>query len=320
MSIDALKARGEHRKVVMDRYGDQYDTFFDPTEKEWMGNEIIKGGSTAKKMLAMFYEAYGEDMPKAIEQISPKNPELAQAAYLFGSGGDLDAVDAIMETVELRADPNFKENVKLPPTADLDTDMKSVFKNATERWKPAEMAKITRAAEAIYKARTTDKINFQSSQFRDALKKAAGEHTVERTMNGRKESVTFGGIVKAEDNFWLSGSPDRYMVLPPSVRQDKWREAFDTIDVGDLDRAGIGRPVDKNGNPIPMQYLRDNAKWVQMEGSANYAMALGDPDEPGNEGYVNGAQPGQPPQILVFDMDKLVPIVRSRRTDLFSEF
>ena len=110
--------------------------------------------------------------------------------------------------------------------------------------------------------------------------------------------------VAAEDFFAIYG---RACAWPRRTKQGPVR----MITPDDLKAAGLGEPVGGDGKAIP--WSRISSGTLLQEGSSRYTVSLGDPDK--RTGIVLEGATKKP---FVLDFDKLAPILRARRPDLFA--
>jgi hypothetical protein len=80
-----------------------------------------------------------------------------------------------------------------------------------------------------------------------------------------------------------------------------------------LDRAGLKRPVGEGGKALPMALIRSGT--LVPVGSGRFAVALGNPAEPGAERWLM-ADP-QSDEKFILDMNAVAPLINKRRPDLF---
>jgi len=140
--------------------------------------------------------------------------------------------------------------------------------------------------------------------YEDAIRQVLGEQT-------DNQGIKYGGVVAARDG------DDRHIILPPNVRQDTWRDMLEEITPEDLETSGLAQPVDGNGNPMQMMRVL-SGQIIQIE-DGKYAVAMGEPDQPGQEQWVMGApaKEGDALKPFVFDLKALEPVLRRRRPDFF---
>jgi hypothetical protein len=325
LSPKMLTARAEQRKVVQQTYGEQYGTFFDPEEKKKLEGAILAGGSQTTQMLGFMYEAFGEDMPAAIAEIAPKNPELVRAGYLMTTDGDTQAVDDIAETVARRKDENYQGPPKFEKT-ELQADYKKVALNLF----PGDARRtdeIMASAKAIYEARVEDPADYNAELFRESVALALGQ---------RKDAkgAVFGGVMAQSGAGWNASDTGNAVQIPSDIRQDMFNTVLDGIRDTDLVEVGHPVPADRYGTPMPILRALSRGRFVQV-GPRQYAISHDEPGKPGQDRFLmTAAAPKQSPdeittgdvaasmkqgggQLFVLDLDKLSPALKARYPSAF---
>jgi hypothetical protein len=315
-SVDALRQRAEAANVVAQHYGLEYRQFFTKEEKEALEAQFSTGGDNMLAMMGMMYEAFGDDLPRAVAEISPKYPEAARAGYLLSTGGDPKAAEAIAQSIERRQDPNYKGNIKLE--ADADKIAKDVFGDYFRDMPQRERDATMRAAEAIYIANFRPDMGMKSdATFKAALKSAMGERT-----NAAGE--VYGGVVNTKGGGAFFPSNKEAILLPSNVRQKTWRQLFDFISVNDMVESGHPIPVDANGTPLRMPKVL-GGRMVQV-GDGKYMFELTNRDgspawvmegQPPGAAKSDAAAPLRPSKPFVLDLKTLTPVLRRRWPDFF---
>lgn len=319
ISVDVLRQRAQAVSTIAQHYGPEFKQFFTREEKETLEAEFKQGGDRMLTMMGMMYDAFGDDMPRAVSEIAPKDPEAVRAGYLLAGGGDPGAAKDIAATIQRRADPNYKAELSLKglmtnAEADANDVLSDVYRNFPKQVRDATM----RAAEAIYMARVKDPKTYDAELFRQSLHLAMGG----RVNQAGKE---FGGVVQTTPGaVW--GKNGGAIVLPTDMRKDLWRETLDSITIEDLRKANHPLPVDANGMPLRITQAL-NGNLVQTD-VGKYAVALGDPNTKGAEKWVyqgsavtgaksDAAAPLKPNAPFVLDMKKLTPVLRNRMPEAF---
>jgi len=161
---------------------------------------------------------------------------------------------------------------------------------------PSDQARIENAAKLIYQGRIAPNVDPKSADeaktlYEDALQEAAGRHVV--------GGQTYGGIETYRTG-WFSGSVK--VVVPPTIRSDRFGDVIGAIDDAMLKTLPGGAPVDAKGKLYPASDLK--SAWPVRVGNG-YRFAMGDPasDDPR---YIRGAD-GRP---FTLDMDALEPQLR----------
>lgn len=319
ISVDVLRQRAQAVSTIAQHYGPEFKQFFTREEKETLEADFKQGGDRMLTMMGMMYDAFGDDMPRAVSEIAPKDPEAVRAGYLLAGGGDPGAAKDIAATIQRRSDPNYKAELSLKglmtnAEADANEVLSDVYRNFPKQVRDATM----RAAEAIYMARVKDPKTYDAELFRQSLHLAMGG----RVNQAGKE---FGGVVQTTPGaVW--GKSGGAIVLPTDMRKDLWRETLDSITIEDLKKANHPLPVDANGTPLRITQAL-NGNLVQTD-VGKYAVALGDPNTKGAEKWVyqgsavtgaksDAAAPLKPNEPFVLDMKKLTPILRNRMPEAF---
>lgn len=292
----SLAQRDEVAQHAAEFYG-RPPQWFRPEERQALATVSKKGGKEMIAVAAAITSGMKGNAPAALAEISKEAPALAMIGGLWSAtGGDSPpqaAVDAA-KGLELRAHADYKE---LATAEQMLSETARVVGQSYAKF-PGDRAALINTAKAIYegKAYAAGTRTFDASMWQQSVRAALGEREV--------DGVTYGGVV--DQRYWLANDGPE-IVLPPTVRQDKWREVIEMITPGDLDRAGIPRPVGSDGRPINLARVQSGV--LVQAGNGRYAVSLGQPDVPGAEAYVPGWR---------LDLNALIPHLRKRRPDLFS--
>lgn len=292
----SMARRDETAMHAAEFYG-RHPQRFRPEEKEALAAVSRKGGDEMIAVAAALTAGFKENAPAALAEISKEAPALAMIGGLWtaigGNAPPQAAIDA-SKGIALRAHAEYRE---LATTEQMLAETAAVVGGSYANLATDRSALIN-TAKAIYEAKAyaAGTRTFDPSLWQQSVRSALGE----REVDGAK----FGGVVR--QRYWFADDGPE-IVLPPAVRQDKWREVVEMITPGDLDRAGIPRPVGVDGKPINM--ARIQAGLLVQTGNGRYAVALGKANVKGAEDYVPGWR---------LDLNALIPHLRRRRPDLFS--
>lgn len=290
-----MKTRIAQADEIAQTYG-QEPVYLRPDEKRALSAAAAQGGEQMLSIASAISSSAGERTPKVIAEIAEQAPVVAFIAGHVNLAGMTPAARDAADGVALIKTEGFKA---LAPSKDKSRQAAAqVLRNVLSDM-PRDEEAVIAAANAAYeiRARRQGLFSFDESVWQQGLRELIGE----REMGGD----VYGGIVTQS---WMGAHP---LLLPPSVKQDTWREVLDMVDAGDLDRAEIGRPVGETGKALPLSALRSGT--LVTVGPGQYAVATGDPDTPGAERWIK-VQGGDP---LILDMHALAPILSKRRPDLF---
>lgn len=295
----SLAQRDEAAQHAAEFYG-RSPQWFRPEEREALASVSRKGGPEMIAVAAAITSGMKGNAPAALAEISKEAPALAMIGGLWAATGGNAPPQAALDAakgLELRAHADYKE---LATAEQMLAETASVVGQSYANF-PGDRAALINTAKAIYegKAYAAGTRTFDPSLWQQSVRAALGEREV--------EGVKYGGVVRQSYWPWDDYRDGPEIVLPPAVRQDKWREVLDMITPGDLDRAGIDRPAGADGRPISLSRIQ--AGVLVQAGNGRYAVALGNPNVAGAEAYVPGWR---------LDLDALIPHLRKRRPDLFS--
>lgn len=298
-SVRARVAAAEQAAAVMKR-APQY---FQPQERDDIAAVSRQGGDGLLAVAGSIVGGFGRDHAEAaITEVAKEAPVLSVVGNLWRQSRSSEPPPVardVAKGVELRALKGYKPLVDKPSVPGVAEDvLGTAFLD-----RPAYREAILDAAGAAYEARAYAKgvTVFDPAIYEQSLREVVGE----REIGGE----TFGGII-SPSSFAIRTGPS--ITLLPSIKQDGWGDVISMVDAGDLDRAGLPRPVGRDGQPISMARLKRGTLIEQEPG--RYHIALGKWDVVGQEEYVLDAS-GKP---FVFDVEALVPVLSKRRPDLFS--
>lgn len=276
---------------------------FTAVEREAFSNAIKTMGPKALPLLGQMAKSLGPNAVSVINEIMPKEPELARAGYLIASGGDVQAAQDIFATFQRKQDPNYKavskfgNNEERQLFSDVVGDLYDRLPSALSAGQEADS--VLRAGEAIYEARNKTGKPDQEA-FKSAVKLALGE----RTVNGS----TYGGVVSLDAPGWFTGS---YKVqVPSNIKQDQFMPLISGIRVSQLKEAGIALPVDAKG---PMRETLDFGSMIVERhivqiGPGKYTFAKGDAS--GNTKTNPQFMVGEDGKPFVLDINKMLPVLK----------
>lgn len=274
-----------------------------PDEKRQLALSLQNGGTQALETLGMLSTGFGRRMPQIAAELQ-KDGHAPVTALLAGLVAEVGTdARAVRDAADGLALMKQKDHEHLAPKGtDTRPQVVDVLGSSFGRTGRDEGA-VVALANAIYVQRAIQSGNkgaFDPDAYRQALREAVGERTIEGTV--------YGGVV-AQSGWW---NGHHQIVLPPNLSKKNWRSAIDMITADDLKAAGIADPVGDDGKPVSL--ARVKAGILIQYGTGQYVVATGDPSKPGQEGIVQAGEKGRP---LVLDFAKLAPILAKRRKDLF---
>jgi hypothetical protein len=272
-------------------------------EKRVMIARAQAGGDQMLDMLRGV-AATGVKAPAILADIFPDAPATAMLGGLIAEVGDVPVARDAADAVKLKLDLGDKFKSLAPKADEARTAAVGVLGEALAEMPKSETAIIalTNSAYEI-RARRAQLTDFDETLWTDTLKEVLGE----RTVNGE----TYGGVVRQKTNGWWADTGA--IIIPPSIKQDSFNEVLDSVTPGDLDRAGLKRPVGEGGKALPMSLIRSGT--LVPVGSGRFAVALGNPSEPGAERWLM-ADP-QNDEKFILDLNAVAPLINKRRPDLF---
>lgn len=309
---EMLSARIEQASRVA-AYYQQPIKVFTATEREAFKDWI----SSQKPDVALFTlgqiaKSAGPHAVAAVNEVAPKEPELARAGYLVATGGDRQAAMDIFATHQRRKDPNYKAVAKFGNNEErqhFQAVVGDMFDRLPSNLSAGQEAdSVIRAAESIYEARNKTG-NPDPEKFKAAVKLALGEHVIDKQVFGGSAAIGTPGT-------WMGS----YKVPVPSwMRQDTFDQVVGQVTMKDLQDVGIPRPRMDGQPALDQKRMSDMMASRQLIpiGPGQYFMAKGD-----RTGAI-----GSPPELLadvngnpfVLDLDKLKPILKKNYPVFVSE-
>lgn len=323
LTADVLVQRAIAGRAVADYYG-QSPKFFLPEEREVLKGTLSQGGKPMLAMLNGMYEAFGDDMPHAMREISKDVPEAATLGWLISAGGSSQAVLDAADAVAFRNTDEGKKAFKtlMPSSGTSRETAVSLTGNAFSALPGAEQRAID-LANVLYVMRAQSKglsgkpDSFDSDLWEQGFNEVLGQTTDPRTGNKYGGLAEQGGFITS----W-TGGPGNHgvkVVLPTNVRTDALPEIMEAVRITDLVEGkppeagktgpvqGGEAPIDVMGRPLSIGTLR-RATLVTI-GDGRYWMALGDPT--GDDPQWVGSKTA-PDGRFVLDLKKLEPVLRER--------
>jgi hypothetical protein len=296
-----LKARIPVADVTAQHY-QVSPVYLKEAEKRVMIARAQAGGDQMLDMLRGV-AATGVKAPAILADIFPDAPATAMLGGLIAEVGDVPVARDAADAVKLKLDLGDKFKSLAPKADEARTAAIEVLGESLSEMPKSETAIIalTNSAYEI-RARKAQLTDFDPDLWKQTLKEALGE----RTVNGE----AYGGVVRQKDG-WFSDTGA--IIIPPSIKQDSFNEVLDSVTPGDLDRAGLKRPVGEGGKALPMSLIRSGT--LVPVGSGRFAVALGNPSEPGAERWLM-ADPNNDEKFIL-DLNAVAPLINKRRPDLF---
>lgn len=301
----SLKARVPVAEIGAQHYG-VTPAYLKEPEKRLMIATANAGGDKMLDMLSAVAST-GTRAPAVLADIFPDAPATAMLGGLIAETGVSPVARDAADAIKLKNDMGDKFKSIAPSTERSRSLALGVLGDSLSEMPKSEAALISLTNQAYeIRARRINVASGKDSDVDPTLWKQTFRDIIgERTVNGE----TYGGVVGQTG--WFSGG--NKIILPPSVKQDTWRDVLDTITPGDLDRAGIKRPVGAGGKQLPVSLIRSGT--LVPVGSGRFAVALGNPSEPGAERWLM-ADPVNDEKFIL-DLNALAPLLKARRPDLF---
>lgn len=304
-----LRARIAQAEEVGNAYG-QPPQYFRPDERRALVTMAGQGGAQSLAVATTIAGVGGDRAPRMLAELFDEAPATAMLGGLVAAAGPTsvarDAADGFAFRRAAKEEKGGGMKFYAPSEKQAREVAAPVFGNALSEMPKSEAA-VLEIANAAYeiRAQRLSKTEFDETLYGETLREVLGE----RTVGGEK----YGGIVEQSRSTGYFSSASQNIIIPPTVKQSKWDELLDTITPGDLDRAGIGRPVDGNGRAMPASSIRTGL--LVPIGDGQYAVAMGDPSEPGGERWLM-TNPNRDEKFIL-DVKALEPHLRKRRPDLF---
>lgn len=297
----SLTARVSVAEEVASLYG-QEPVYLRPDEKVRIAAAAAQGGESLIAVTTAIAAATGPAAPKVLAEISKEAPVVAMLGGLTIAAGPTAAARDAADGIAMKREMGEAFKPMAPGPQKAREAAVSVLNGAMANLPQTESAAIA-LANSIYeiRARRTGASEFDTDLWSQGLREALGE----RDIGGE----IYGGVVNQGGGWFSTGTS---IVLPPTVKQDSWRQIMDTLQPEDLEAAGLGKPVGSDGKPVSLSRLK--AATLVQYGAGVYDLALGDPSDPGQEQWVYRDAPGTPFRL---DLNNLSPSIRKRRPDLF---
>ncbi|CAN1721996.1 conserved protein of unknown function [Hyphomicrobium sp. 1Nfss2.1] len=304
-----LQARIAQAEEVGAAYGQQ-PQYFRPDERRALSALAGQGGGQSLAIATTIASVAGERAPRMLAELFNEAPATAMLGGLVAAAGPTpvarDAADGFAFRRAAREEKGGSMKFYAPPEKLAREVAAPVLGNALAEMPKSEAA-VLDLANAAYEVRAQrlGKQEFDETLYQQTLREVLGERTI--------AGEVYGGIVTQKLDTGFFSSAKHSIIIPPTVKQSKWDELRDTITAGDLDRAGVARPVDGGGHVMPMSAIRQGT--LVPVGDSKYAVAMGDPSEPGGERWLM-ANPNADEKFIL-DLKALEPTLRKRRPDLF---
>ncbi len=299
-----LKTRAQEAFKVSQYYGVP-PRLFTNAERDALADSVKAGGQVLIGTVDKMAEHWGPAVTtQAVREISDKIPEAAVAGYLLANKINQKAAVDISMTLQRRQDPNYRPSVMSRSESEglAKTALGDVYRN----FPPQQRDAILGAADAVFEARIANKPDDPPGVYKQALADVIGQRT-------DRAGKVYGGVVSAEKGTLFFKGQNQKFVLPPTYKQETWRNTLEAVSVGDLMAARHPMPTDAMGKPLSMTRIA-NATLVQ-DGNGTYRVALGKADEPGNEQWASTVveSPTGPVRMpFVLDLNRLEPVLRKR--------
>jgi hypothetical protein len=352
---DGMTARIAAAHTIAERYG-QPVQFFTKIEREQLGAILKHGGKPMLNVLGSMAKQLGPDMITAMSEVSKHAPEAATVGWMMSAGLPIKTIEDAALGMERQAKRALGEKTVAPPAVkDERTAFVDTFGTAFARMPLSEGA-VTETAKAIYEVRA-QRMGLKDpdpKMFASILKEVVGETTDGSgnafggvhyqsggIFSGTRNPIIVppnmrqNGVREALDAIYsIDEVADTRRTLQ-TVRDDQGRWAGARSPRLEEDNPREGRtssalsepvladapdtyvmksqPVDGKGRPLSIGALR-RATLVSV-GDGRYLMAMGDPqsDDPQYVQNVDGRN-------FVLDMNKLEPLIRKRRPDIYKGY
>lgn len=280
---------------------------------------MSEGGDQLVAIAGAIASAGGDQAPVMLRQLFDHAPGLATLADLARSGtaGNMatlrDAANGILlRRTEGKGPGGYKPAHTIPQgeRATLATEVYGSAFRDMDDMRDATLA----LADTVYdvRARRRGITTFDADEYRKALRDVVGEHRV--------DGQRYGGIVYQQPSWVSRGSSP--IVIPPEVRADKWHELLDALQPTDFIEARdqIGLPTSALPRPAmgrePLVAIQQGTLVPAGDGW-RYYVAMGNPGAPGEERFLMTRPGTGEAGRFVLDLDRLMPVLRMRRPDLF---
>lgn len=283
----SLTARGDAAEAVAAHYGTR-PVYLRPQERAALARNVEQGGDAMLSVVNGIAAGFGPRAPAVLAEVSSSAPVLAHVGGVVLAGGSQELAADVAEAIKMRRDPAFKPpNWKPQPFRDM----------AAEVLGPAFLA----APDALRTAETTAKTAFEARAYRKGLapslgdddSKAAFERTLQEAAGATfdRNGVQYGGVGTHGGSWWRRGGTK--VVVPPSVRTDRFSDVIDAVRDEDL------------GGVLTARELQ-GARLLAV-GPGRYRVALGDPE--GDDPQYVTAPDGR---FWTLNLNALEPVLRAR--------
>ncbi len=248
--INASNAAGQHFGVS--------PRYFRPGEAEQIEAAVKADPAKGLAIAAGLVDAAGRDADRVLRELGETAPAVALSGGLIAAGGSrqaaLDLISGYGKSPEGKAYTDIPNTKRIPVAQTIAGD--------ALQFSPAEVNRLDEAAAAIARKRLYDAgVDPKKEDARPFYEKAYQEAAGATFSNG----VQFGGFTKFSGGMF---SRSRQILVPPSIRADKFGDLIDALEDGD-----VGQVVAKNGRAWT---ARDFQKATPIAVNGGYAFALGD--------------------------------------------
>lgn len=248
--INASNAAGQHFGVS--------PRYFRPGEAEQIEAAVKADPAKGLAIAAGLVDAAGRDADRVLRELGEAAPAVALSGGLVAAGGNkqaaLDLISGFGKSPEGKAYTDIPNTKRIPFAQKIAGD--------ALQFSPAEVNRLDEAAAAIARKRLYDAgIDPKKDDARPFYEKAYQEAAGATISNG----VQYGGFTKYGGGLL---SRARQILVPPSIRADKFGDLIDALEDGD-----VGQVTAKNGRTWT---ARDYQKATPIAVNGGYAFALGD--------------------------------------------
>lgn len=305
--IDGMLARRMETAKGVGRYYGQNPQAFTPIERDFLKDQLAKGGPVMLGIMGKIAKAAGDagiDPEQVMKEFSKDAPEVGIVGELVANNADPRVLDTASKALAWKVGMGEKFSSSIDPalaSAALGP-MAEVLKS-----QPTKVDSIKALAAVVYEyeARTKGigaegKVKFSPSDYQSVVNRIMGET---KDANG----VTYGGIGE-QGSGWFDGKSGTKVLVPAGVRSDSFDALLTTIRNEDVPKLGL--PQTGDGRPLTAAEIR-RANWVST-GRGRYVLVLGE-DADGTKRVASNST-GQPLEI---DVRPLLPALQKRRPDIF---
>ncbi|MFG1300368.1 hypothetical protein V5F49_11295 [Xanthobacter sp. V3C-3] len=295
-----MGARVAQAEAVAQHYGVK-PVYLRPEDRASLASAQAAGGPAFMASVGSIVAGFGDRAPRVLAEVSDEAPMLARAGALVASGGSAALAEDVATTVQRRADPGYKpphwKNDKLQVAAS-DVYGGAFLAAPRERLAAETVARTgfeNRMARRGYDAGLATDESLKA--YERTLQEAAGA-------TFSPDGTQYGGVAsraRTVAGWRMPWGGAEKVVVPPSVRADRFDAVVDAIRDDDLKKLG---PV-TGGQPLTAAQLQ--ASHLVAVANGRYMVAAGDPagDDPR---YVARAD-GRP---YVLDLNALEGMLRTR--------